>query len=51
MFIINKNGNNTSIQLIPKSNSTSFMFNTIFCEMRVKKLSTGGGWGEWGELS
>ena len=30
MFIIHKNRNNTSIQPILKSNSTSFMFNNIF---------------------
>ena len=42
-----KNANKTSIQPILKSNSTSFMLNNIFCEM--KKLSTvGGGLGEWG---
>ena len=38
MFIIHKNGNNTSIQHILKSNSTSFMFNDIFCEMKGKKV-------------
>ena len=36
--IIHKNGNNTSIQPILKSNSTSFMFNNIFCEMKGKKV-------------
>ena len=30
-FIIHKNGNKTSIQPILKSNSTSFIFNNIFC--------------------
>ena len=50
MFIIHKNGNKTSKQPILKSNSTSFMFNNIFCEMNGKKLSTAGGgaWVEWG---
>ena len=37
-----KNGNNTSIQPLLKSNSTSFIFNNIFCEMN------GIHWGEWG---
>ena len=48
-FIILKNGNKTSIQPILKSNSTSFTFNNIFCQMTIKKLSTGG-WdqGEYG---
>ena len=37
-----------SIQPILKSNSTSFMFDNIFCEMKGKKLSTRrGAWGEW----
>ena len=43
-----KNVNKTSIQPILKSNSTSFMFNNIFCEITIKKLSTGGGLGERG---
>ena len=47
MFIIHKNGNKTSTQIILKSNSTSFMFNNIFCGMKGKKLSTRGG-GAWG---
>ena len=51
MFIIHKNGNKTSIQPILKSNSTSFMFNNIFCEIKGKKLSTGGAWGELGNPS
>ena len=38
MFIIHKNGNKTSILSILKSNSTSFMFNNIFCEMKIKKV-------------
>ena len=42
-FIIHKNGNKTSIQPILKLNSISFMCNTFFCEMNIKKLSTGGG--------
>ena len=33
-----KNGNKTSIQPILKSNSTSFMFNNIFYEMKGKKV-------------
>ena len=37
-FIIHKNGNKTSIQSILKLNSTSFMFNNIFCKMKVKKI-------------
>ena len=45
MFIIYKNGNNTSIQPILKSNSTSFMFNNIFCEMKGKKVIH---WGRMG---
>ena len=48
-FIIHKNRNKTSIQSILKSNSTSFMFYNIFSEMKVKKLSTGGG-GAWGNV-
>ena len=38
MFIIHKNGNNTSIQPTLKLNSTSFMFNNTFGEMKVKKV-------------
>ena len=45
MFIIYKNGNKTSIQPVLKLNSTSFIFHNIFCEMNIKKLSTGGGVG------
>ena len=37
-FIIHKNGNTTSIQPILKSNSASFMFNNMFCGMKVKKV-------------
>ena len=37
MYIIHKNGNKTSIQPILKSNSTSLMFNNIFCE-KIKKV-------------
>ena len=36
-FIIHKNGK-TNIQPIIKSNSTSFMFNNIFCEMKGEKV-------------
>ena len=35
MFIIHKNGNKTSIQPILKLNSTTSMFNNIFCEMNI----------------
>ena len=51
-FIIHKNGNKTGIQPILKSNSTSFMLNIIFCEMKGKKvihwgiLGGAGGMGE-----
>ena len=46
MFIICKNGNKTIIlQPILKSNATSFIFNNIFCEIKSKMLSTGGGRG------
>ena len=34
MFIIHKYGNKTSIHPILKSNSASFMFNNIFCEIK-----------------
>ena len=50
-FIIHKNGNKTNIQFIIKLNSTSFMLNNIFCEMKSKKsypLGGGGVLGEWG---
>ena len=43
MFIIHQNGNETSIQPILISNSTSFMFNNIFCEMKGKKVIYWGG--------
>ena len=43
MFIIHKNKNKTSIQPIVKSNSTYFMFNNIFCEMKGKKVIHWGG--------
>ena len=39
MFIIFQSGNKTSIQPILKSNFTSFMFNKIFCEIYIKKVS------------
>ena len=45
-FIIHKKGNKTSIQPILKSNSTSFIFTNIFCEMKGKKVIHWGG--EWG---
>ena len=45
-FFILKSGNKTSIQPILKSNSTSFMFNNIFCEMTIKKVIHWGG-GQW----
>ena len=50
-FIIHENGNNTCIQPILKSNSTSFMFNYIFCEMNIKKVIYTGGAGDMGEPS
>ena len=43
MFIIYKNRNKTNIQPIIKSNFTYFMFNDIFCEMNIKKVSMGEG--------
>ena len=49
-FIIHKNGNKTSIQPILKSNSTSFMFNNIFCEMNIKKVIHWGAWGNGGTV-
>ena len=50
-FIIHKNGNKTSIQPILNSNSTSFMLNKIFCEMKGKKvIHWGGGWGNGGTV-
>ena len=42
-FIIHKNVNKTSIQPILKLNSTSIMFNNIFCEMKDKKVIHWGG--------
>ena len=49
MFIIHKTGNKTSIQPILKSNSTSFMFNNVFCEMNIKKvIHLEGARGKWG---
>ena len=46
-FIIHKNGNKISKQPILKSNSTSFMFNNIFCEMNIKKVIP---WGNVGTV-
>ena len=51
MFIIRKNENKTNKQPILKSNSTSFMFNNIFCEMIVKKVIHWWGPGGMGEPS
>ena len=49
MFIIYKNGKQTCIQPIVKLNSTSFMFNNIFCEMKGKKvIHWGVSLGDWG---
>ena len=48
-FIIHKNGNKTGIQPILKSNSTSLMFNNIFCEMKGKKVIHWEGPGGMGE--
>ena len=42
-FIIHKKANKTCIQPILKSNSTSFMFNNISCEMKGKKVIHWGG--------
>ena len=51
MFIIHKNGNKTSIQPILISNSISFMFNKIFCEMKGKKvIHWRGAWGNGGTV-
>ena len=53
IFIIHKNANKRSIvQPILKSNSTFFMFNNIFCEMKGKNIIHWGGnflhsLGEW----
>ena len=45
-FVIHKIWNKTS-----KSNSTSFMFNNIFCEMKGKKVTYWGrGWGNGGTV-
>ena len=38
IFIIDKNRNKTCMQPILQLNSTSFMFNNIFCEMNIKKV-------------
>ena len=47
-FIINKNGNKAGILPILLSNSTSFIFNNIFCGMKGKNvLYWMGGQGEW----
>ena len=46
MFIIHKNGKKISIQPILKLNSTYFMFNNIFCEMKGNE--THPLWGAWG---
>ena len=48
LIIIHKNGNKTSIQPILKSNSTSFTFKNIFCQMNIKKITHGEGLGEGG---
>ena len=51
-FIIHKNGTKTNIQPILKSNSTSLVFNNIFCEMKGKKvIHWGGGLGGMGDPS
>ena len=44
-FIIHKNGNETSIQPTLKSNSTTFMFNNIFCEIGKNVIHWRGAWG------
>ena len=50
MFIIYKNGNKPSVQPILQSNSISFIFNNIFCEMNIKKVIHWGVPGEMGSL-
>ena len=50
MFIIHKNRNKTRVQPILKSNSTSFMFNNIFCGMKGEKVIHWGGWGNHPEF-
>ena len=42
-IIIQKNGNQISMQPILKSNAPSFMFNNFFCEMKGKKVIHWGG--------
>ena len=50
-FDLAKNGNNTSILRIPKSNSISFMLNNSFYEMNSKKVTHGGDPGvNWGNI-
>ena len=49
-FIIHKNGNKTSMQLILKSKSTTFMFDKHFCEMGKKVIHWAGGMGEPSKL-
>ena len=50
--MIHKHGNKTSKQSSKKSNSTSFMLNKKFCEMKGKKvIHQGGGPGGMGEPS
>ena len=50
MFIIHKNGKNTSILPILISNSTSFMFHNIFSEMNIKKVVSSPILKKWGDL-
>ena len=50
MCFIQKNGNKVSIQPIINSNSTSFMFNNIFCEMDIYKSYPLWGWGNGGTI-
>ena len=49
-FIIHKNGNKISIQPILISNSTSFMINNNFCEMKDKKVIHCGALGNGGTV-
>ena len=49
-FIIDKNGNKTSIQQILKLNSTSFMVNKFFCVMGKKVIHWGAAWGNGGTI-
>ena len=49
-FIIHINENKQSIQPILKSNTTSFIFNKCFCEMKGKKYLLERAWGNGGTV-